>query len=230
MSVTTEPTATLDHQGAAALVNRGREVVQVASLTEDEVITATGARHALSGATVLPRGGECITTETAAGTVSGRWLGTGGAPETPGLICGWVLEGDGEPREHVFIPGVIDARASVVRQCPHADVAMAAAVLASITARASIGQYHQARMDTLVSDAHQWADDNDLCERFDEFMDEHGLPMRERDFELRVEVATTVYLTRTATTLEGAMQSVDADAVREAINLDDDSYSVEESD
>ena len=228
MSVTTEPTATMDHQGAAALVNHGRDVVQVASLTEDEVITATGARHALSATTLLPRGGECVSVETAAGTVSGRWLGTAGAPETPGLIRGWVLEGDGEPREHAFIPGVIDARASVTQPCPHADVTMAAAVLASIISRERISQYHQARMDTLVADAHQWADDNDLCGRFDEFMDEHGLPMRERDFELRVEVATTVYLTRTATTLEGAVEAVDAGAVREAINLDDDSYSVEE--
>ena len=230
MSVTTEPTATMDHQGAAALVNHGREVVQVASLTEDEVITATGARHALSAATLLPRGGECVSVETAAGTVSGRWLGTAGAPETSGLIRGWVLEGDGEPREHAFIPGVIDARASVTQPCPHADVTMAAAVLASIISRERISQYHQARMDTLVADAHQWADDNDLCGRFDEFMDEHGLPMRERDFELCVNVRATVYLTRRATTLEGAIEEVDEDAVRAEIDFTDHPYNVEQSD
>ena len=50
--------------------------------------------------------------------------------------------------------------------------------------------YHQNWRDALVSSAHEWARDNDLCSRFDDFMDEHGLPRR--DVTLRVTFTLTV--------------------------------------
>lgn len=54
---------------------------------------------------------------------------------------------------------------------------------------------HAADMQALVADAHQWADDNELCSTFDEFMEEHGLPARLRDWVVQVEVPITLEFT-----------------------------------
>lgn len=43
--------------------------------------------------------------------------------------------------------------------------------------------------------AHRWADDNKLGLIFDEFMEEHGLPARLRDWTVNVEVPITLELT-----------------------------------
>lgn len=54
---------------------------------------------------------------------------------------------------------------------------------------------HKNDMEALVADAHQWADDNELCSIFDEFMEEHGLPARLRDWTVKVEVPITLEFT-----------------------------------
>lgn len=53
----------------------------------------------------------------------------------------------------------------------------------------------EARMKAPVADAHQWADENELCSVFDEFMEEHGLPARLRDWTVKVEVPITLEFT-----------------------------------
>ena len=53
----------------------------------------------------------------------------------------------------------------------------------------------EARMKALVADAHRWADDNKLGLIFDEFMEEHGLPGRPRDWIVKVEVPITLEFT-----------------------------------
>lgn len=53
----------------------------------------------------------------------------------------------------------------------------------------------EARMKALVADAHRWADDNKLGLIFDEFMEEHGLPARLRDWTVKVEVPITLEFT-----------------------------------
>lgn len=54
---------------------------------------------------------------------------------------------------------------------------------------------HKNDMEALVADAHQWADENELCSAFDEFMEEHGLPARLRDWTVKVEVPITLEFT-----------------------------------
>ena len=54
---------------------------------------------------------------------------------------------------------------------------------------------HKNDMEALVADAHQWADENELCSVFDEFMEEHGLPARLRDWTVKVEVPITLEFT-----------------------------------
>ena len=44
---------------------------------------------------------------------------------------------------------------------------------------------HQARLERIVDAAHEYADDNDLCARYDEFMMSVGLRPRSRDWVLR---------------------------------------------
>ena len=53
----------------------------------------------------------------------------------------------------------------------------------------------EARMKALVAYAHRYADDNKLGLIFDEFMEEHGLPARLRDWTVKVEVPITLELT-----------------------------------
>ena len=53
----------------------------------------------------------------------------------------------------------------------------------------------EARMKALGAYAHRWADDNKLGLIFDEFMEEHGLPARLRDWTVKVEVPITLELT-----------------------------------
>ena len=51
---------------------------------------------------------------------------------------------------------------------------------------------HEADMEALVADALQWADEHELCSAFDDFMEEHGLPARMRDWTVKVEVPVTL--------------------------------------
>jgi len=50
----------------------------------------------------------------------------------------------------------------------------------------------RARLESIVDAAHQYADDHDLCERFDEFMVEHGLRPRRRDYIVELDATVRV--------------------------------------
>lgn len=86
---------------------------------------------------------------------------------------------------------------------------------------------HQSTIDTLVSDAHDYADRNSLCEQFDEFMEEHGLPGRTRDFCVRVEVTATLYLARSACSVDEAVDEICRSDVAEALDRDRSSIEFE---
>lgn len=66
---------------------------------------------------------------------------------------------------------------------------------------------------------HEWADEHDLCSRFDDFCAQHDLPTRTRDYDVRVNVSmsTRVTVTRSATSSDDAEDAVDRDDVREAL-------------
>ncbi|WP_128645086.1 hypothetical protein [Rhodococcus sp. BS-15] len=69
------------------------------------------------------------------------------------------------------------------------ELAEARAALRDVSSR------HESAMDKLVADAHEWADDNDLCSRFDEFMEDHNLPTRLKDFDVEVSVRLSTSVT-----------------------------------
>lgn len=59
----------------------------------------------------------------------------------------------------------------------------------------------KAELHEIVMAAHQYADDNDLCERFDEFLDERDLPSR-NDRTHSIEVAVNLRVTVEATGID----------------------------
>lgn len=65
--------------------------------------------------------------------------------------------------------------------------------------------------DRLVEDAHQMANEKDLCGEFDDFMEEHGLPRRMKTFEVTVQFTGTIRFNVKA--------SEEADAESEAYSM-----------
>lgn len=225
MSVTTQPAMAMDYRGNKALVGTENTLVEITDITGETATTTDGRHHGVDNVAILPVGGQCLAAEPA----GRRWLGIAQESATlEQVVHGWVLDADGALEKATFTREEIDARTAVAQDCPHSDAPMAAALMGSLASRVRLEEDHQGRMDTLVSEAHQWANDNSLCETFDDFMDEQGLARRERDFQLRVEVCATVYLTCRAATLEDAVEAVDADEVRAGIDFDQHPYSVEE--
>jgi hypothetical protein len=94
------------------------------------------------------------------------------------------------------------------------ELAEARAVLREVSSR------HEVAMDKLVGDAHEWADDNDLCSRFDDFMEEHNLPTRRKDFDVEVSVRLSTRVTVRVVGVrdsDAAEQEVDHSDVEEAM-------------
>lgn len=71
--------------------------------------------------------------------------------------------------------------------------------------------------DSAVRQAHEWADDNNLCSTFDDFMEEIGLPRREREYAVLVQVEASVTVNVTAASEEDAERLVSRDQVIAAI-------------
>lgn len=57
----------------------------------------------------------------------------------------------------------------------------------------------QRRLDALVTDAHEWANEHDLCETFDRFCRKHDLPEREREYEVTAHLTISVPVVLTVT-------------------------------
>lgn len=238
MSITTAPTdlttppttPPMVYLGRTALVNGGSLLVEISAITDEVVLATDGSCYPLAGATILPLGGECITTLGPEGAAPRRWLGpvsAVGPRETSPVLTAWMLGADGFPTTGVFTLAEVEARTAVVTGCTHADAVLSSALVAAAVRRDNTGAYYRDQQLTLVADAHQWADNNDLCSTFDEFMEDHGMPGRERDFSLRVDVVTTVYLTGTGTSLQEAIDSIASGDVLEGIDLSSLDYTVE---
>ncbi|WP_155288870.1 hypothetical protein [Rhodococcoides fascians] len=71
----------------------------------------------------------------------------------------------------------------------------------------------------LVGDAHQWADDNNLCSVFDSFMCDHGLPPRRRAFQAPASVTLTLELPVPVTARYGedAQALINDDLIEQAV-------------
>jgi hypothetical protein len=96
--------------------------------------------------------------------------------------------------------------------------AMAALRTEHNAAMAALRATHDAWKDELVRDAHEHADRNNMCNEFDRFMEEHGLPTRTRDYSAEVTVTVTVTVHCSGRDDESAEQSIDRYDVRDALD------------
>lgn len=72
------------------------------------------------------------------------------------------------------------------------------------------------RMDDLVERAHDLANEKSYCTEFDDFMEELGLPRRDAEYNVSVDVTFSVSLTVTAHDEDSATSDVDHEEVVDA--------------
>ncbi|WP_308160192.1 hypothetical protein [Mycolicibacterium goodii] len=68
---------------------------------------------------------------------------------------------------------------------------------------------NEERLERIVDAAHEYADENDLCERFDDFMEGQGLRPRMREWVCEVDATVRVRVAVTARSAEAASSGVD---------------------
>lgn len=220
MTITASSSPVLDLSARDVYVSATHTLVAATSTDNISVTLATGATLGPDDFVPLPRIGERVQIEAYGRTIAGVYLGRadhhGGGP----VMTAFVLDGQSVVTGSAPVT-VWDARKAITDPVqPDPAVTEVLAVLAeTCRARARDKAAHQQWIDDLVEDAHEWADEHSLCERFDEFCSRHSLPTRERDYEVRVNVSmsTRVTVTRTAGSAEDAEDAVDRDDVREAL-------------
>lgn len=232
MTTTTIP-STEQQTNSALLI--GRQAVASADGTIGTVapITAVnepdgdghGHRYMLDGrwrdaadVILLPSLGQPVSiTNSMGGLLSGLYLSTRQQSDGSGYLVS-VCDGGTVVRGRVDDAKSL-AAATITTGEPVTGVHLEAltALASEVEMSRSATEAHERFMSQLVADAHEWADDNDLCGTFDAFMTEHGLEGRERDYEVRVAGTFEVYLARTATSEEAACEAIDEGDVIAAI-------------
>jgi len=145
--------------------------------------------QAPEGATPMPRPGEVV---SIAATATGQWIGLAEPIAGPQVTV--RLLNQGEVSTHLVPIADLCAGKVVVGQ---QDEAVTQAVRALSRAYEVSDRSHIQNewwKESLVEDAHDYANANDLCPRFDEFMIEHHLPGRTYGHTVDVDVELTVQL------------------------------------
>lgn len=75
----------------------------------------------------------------------------------------------------------------------------------------------QRRLENIVDAAHEYADENSLCERFDDFMMEQGLRPRSREYMCVVDVTVRVRIPASGRNAEAAGGEVTDEMVADAV-------------
>lgn len=73
------------------------------------------------------------------------------------------------------------------------------------------------RLERIVDAAHEYANDNDLCERFDRFMESQGLRPRAREWVCEVDATVRVRIAVTSNSADAAAERVDDEMVLNAL-------------
>lgn len=76
---------------------------------------------------------------------------------------------------------------------------------------------HEARLERIVDAAHDYANDNDLCERFDRFMISQGLRPRSHEYVCEVDVTVRVRIAVSAHSADAAGSEVSDAMVQNAV-------------
>lgn len=159
-----------------------------------------------------PVAGWLVVEETAAAGVERRCAVVGlenYSVVSAGLLSEVKLAGDAVPIEDVM---------------PAWAPALAGAFWAAQRARADAQavrsqlREHEARLERIVDAAHEYANDNDLCSRFDDFMVENGLRPRARDWDCVVDATVRIRIPVSSHSSDSAASAVTDEMVVDAIS------------
>ncbi|MCX5046227.1 hypothetical protein OG921_23940 [Aldersonia sp. NBC_00410] len=103
-------------------------------------------------------------------------------------LTGGVFVGEIEPGQ---VSAVVDGPELPEGVAAHLEWVLGA-VFSERRAREAEAAEREQWLAGVVSDAMAWADDHDMCERFDQFMTEHGLASRRRQFMATVDARLSV--------------------------------------
>lgn len=175
----------------------------------------------------LPVLGEFVETRTEEGPVRGWWLGPGVPRMSGDRLAAMVLSGP-EVRRVLLEPMLADARRIVTGRAGEAEQTVMVTLLAEARLHDQALRQHERWTAALVEDMHETAQRHEMCPVADALMERHGLPARSSDFDLRVEVTATLYLTRSGRDLAEAVSGVTKPEVLALLGADDLSIDVEQ--
>ena len=225
---TTKAADTADRlEGCRVWVRESLQWVTVASDDEGAVTDSLGRSFARSAVLAPPAVGDRVRVYCPNGeAVVGYWLGFEELPSTEGamMLANIFIEASGSAeRRHV---NILNTERGVCRM-PHnvTSVELVRELVRELASSAdlvrSTQEASQARIDSIVEGLFEEAQERDWCSEFDDFMERMGLPARQREFELRVEVPVTVYVTVTANNYDDAVEDVDSVMVWDALTRSD---------
>lgn len=213
------------------VLDAGGHLTRVSRAEDGLLFTSLDPGHAVPADQLvpLPLPGEFVRTTTAAdGALKGFWLGKvdeyGSFDD--GTLAVFIL--DGVVRQVRLTADELDARKIVFGEASGGEFAFTA-LLTEARAHQATRATHSAWVDQLVQAAHQEADDQGWCSQFDDFMANNGLPRRTRDYELRVDVTATIWLTRSGTDSEDAINQLNTADVWQSLTQSDIEWTAEES-
>lgn len=76
---------------------------------------------------------------------------------------------------------------------------------------------HDTRLERIVESAHEYADENSLCERFDDFMMENGLRPRSREYVCVVDATVRVRITASGRSGDAASGEITDEMIVDAV-------------
>jgi len=222
------PAWSVDLVGRPAAVDR--EITTVTALRGNEVFTdrEPGRGRDEGEVVALPVTGEFVHIDAGEAEVArGYWLGLAEQTTRVGDEITVLLLAASIVREVTVRLELVEARRVVSGRATDGERAAMGALLAEARAHRRTRRDHAAWLDRLTEEAHTEADDRDWCGDFDDFMARVGLARRTRDYDLRVEVTATVYLTRNANSGEEAIDALTCEDVREALSCGDIKWEAE---
>lgn len=160
---------------------------------------------------------EAVSTESPAGTLPG--VGVHVSVVASGTeSSGWLVSRPTAlPYARVMRAHLVLVTGTVKEVCATREEWLAA----SVTQRdplpvtiSSLHRWHVERLMSIVHAAHEWADENELCGRFDEFLGEWALPTRdEREQEVRVRVSGVLTVPGRGRDVESAFQDLSREEI-----------------
>lgn len=76
---------------------------------------------------------------------------------------------------------------------------------------------HTSQLDSILADANELAEDHDWCSVYDDLLERHGLPAREKDYEVEVRATFQVRVTVSARDYEAAREKVEDEQVADRL-------------